>query len=168
MRSELRQRKLDRAFGQMDVHGYGEVERADLLGLGARLLVGFGQAPTSPYGRRIVEDLDRIWTLLTTEGGDEKRLTREQFHERMAAALIEGDRFGQVCLPAARAVAELCDEDGDGLVGPAEFRMMLSAFGTPYDDIDAAFDRLDQRNEGVLTVEALVAAARELYTGDDP
>jgi Ca2+-binding EF-hand superfamily protein len=66
------------------------------------------------------------------------------------------------------AVAELCDGDADGLIGRGEFRTMLAAFGTAYDDVDVAFDRLDRTGEGVLTVDELVQAAKEFYVGDDP
>lgn len=49
MSLELLNHKLDRAFGHMDVNGNGSIERGDLLGLGARILVGFGEAD---LGRR--------------------------------------------------------------------------------------------------------------------
>lgn len=170
MRTELRQRKLDRAFGHVDVNGEGEIGREDLLGLGARILVGFGESPTSVTGRKLVDSFDAIWSAVTAEtgGGRDGRLTREQFHAGMTAAFIDGDRFEPVFRPAAQAVAELCDGDRDGRIGPAEFRTMLSAFGTSYDDIDAAFDRLDLDGEGTLAVGDLVAASRQFYADDDP
>ena len=70
--------------------------------------------------------------------------------------------------PATVAVADLCDDDGDGLIGPREFRTLLSAFGTAYDDVDEAFDRLDRAGRGVLTVDELIVAARQYYVSDDP
>ena len=44
---DLLNHKLDRAFDHIDASGRGVVEREDLLGLGARILVGFGESPTS-------------------------------------------------------------------------------------------------------------------------
>jgi hypothetical protein len=49
-----------------------------------------------------------------------------------------------------------------------EFRTLLSAYGAAYDDVDAAFDRLDHTGRGVLTVAELVVAARQYYAGTDP
>ncbi len=86
----------------------------------------------------------------------------------MTAAFVEGDRYDAVFRPAVVAVAELCDGDRDGQIGPGEFRTLLAAFGTAYDDVDQAFDRLDRTGRGVLTVEELVLAAGEFYVSDDP
>lgn len=172
MVTDLRNRKLDRAFGHMDLDADGIVEREDLLGLGARILVGFGESPTTTTGRKLVDSFDGIWNALCSNHNDQghrdRRISAEEFRESMTAAFIEGDRFETVFAPAAHAVAELCDTDGDGQIGPAEFRIMLSAFCTAYDDVDAAFDRLDRDADGRLSVPELVEATRQYYTGDDP
>ncbi|WP_084962301.1 EF-hand domain-containing protein [Thermoactinospora rubra] len=170
MAIDLREHKLDRAFGHLDVGGGGEIDREDLLGLGARLLVGFGESPTSLTGRRLVDGLDGIWAALTRalDRDADARLTAADFRAGMTAAFVAGELFQPVFHPAAEAVADLCDHDRDGRVGPREFRVMLSAFGVAYDEVDEAFDRLDRDRDGTLTVSELVAAAREYYTGDDP
>lgn len=167
---DLRNHKLDRAFDHIDVSGGGEIERADLLGLGARILVGFGESPTSAAGTRLVDSFDRVWAALSDVLGRDRdsRISREEFRYGMAAAFIDGGQFEPVFHPATQAVAELCDGDGDGLIGLHDFRTMLSAFGTAYDDVDEAFERLDRSGDGTLPVSDLVAAAREFYTGDDP
>ncbi|WP_327086153.1 EF-hand domain-containing protein [Nonomuraea sp. NBC_01738] len=166
MAIDLRNHKLDRAFDHIDVSGGGEIEREDLLGLGARILVGFGESPTSATGSRLVDGFDGIWTELAP--ASDARISREEFHAAMVSAFVEGDRFDPVFRPAVEAVAALCDTDRDGQVGPGEFRVMLNAFGTAYDDVDEAFDRLDQNGDGSLSVDELVEAARQYYTGDDP
>ncbi|MFI6497066.1 EF-hand domain-containing protein [Nonomuraea typhae] len=170
MAIDLRNHKLDRAFEHIDVSGTGEIERADLLGLGARILVGFGESPTSAAGTRLVDSFDGIWAALSQalDRDRDTRMSREDFHRAMATAFIEGEGFDTVFRPAIQVVAELCDADGDGLIGPGEFRTMLSAFGTAYDDVDEAFDRLDRSGRGVLAVTELVEAARQYYVGDDP
>lgn len=170
MAIDLRNHKLDRAFGHMDLDANGFIERDDLLGLGARILVGFGESPTSGVGRQLVDGFDGIWATLAHEidRNRDDRISAEEFRTGMTSAFIEGDHYEPVFEPASRAVAELCDADRDGQIGPAEFRIMLSAFGTAYDDVDAAFDRLDRDVKGRLTVEDLVEATRQYYTGDDP
>ncbi|GAA0953680.1 hypothetical protein [Nonomuraea longicatena] len=170
MAIDLRNHKLDRAFDHIDVGGRGEIERGDLLGLGARILVGFGESPTSMTGTRLVDGFDGIWAALVGEldRDADTRISREEFRRGMTSAFVEGGQFEPVFFPATRAVAELCDADGDGRIGPSEFRTMLSAFGTAYDDVDEAFDRLDREGCGSLSVSDLVDAARQYYTGDDP
>ncbi|MEV4219801.1 EF-hand domain-containing protein [Nonomuraea sp. ATR24] len=170
MAIDLLNHKLDRAFDHIDAGGAGVVAREDLLGLGARLLVGFGESPTSVTGSSLVDSFDGIWTALSEALGRDRDLglTREDFRVGMTAAFVTGGGYDEVFRPAAVAVAELCDIDGDGHVGPKEFRTMLAAFGTAYDDVDEAFERLDRSGRGALTVEELVLAAREYYVSEDP
>jgi Ca2+-binding EF-hand superfamily protein len=170
MSLELLKYKLERAFGHMDVNGDGSIERADLLGLGARILVGFGEAPTSAAGSKLVRGFGSIWQTLSAEidiTGD-RAISSEEFRAGMTSAFIEGDRFDTVFGPATEAFAELCDTDGDGSVGPDEFQVMMAAFGTPYADVEAAFDRLDLDQDGNISVTELVEAARQYYTSTDP
>lgn len=170
MAIDLLNQKLDRAFEHIDAAGAGVVEREDLLGLGARILVGFGESPTSVTGSALVDGFDRIWgELVTVLGRDEDAdVTREDFRHAMTTAFVKGDRYEPVFRPAARAVAALCDDAGDGYAGPQEFRTLLAAFGVGHDDANAAFDRLDTTGRGVLTVHELERSAREFYAGEDP
>jgi Ca2+-binding EF-hand superfamily protein len=45
---------------------------------------------------------------------------------------------------------------------------MMAAFGTPSEDVEAAFDRLDLDQDGNISVTELVEAARQYYTSTDP
>ncbi|TDD33850.1 hypothetical protein E1286_41640 [Nonomuraea terrae] len=170
MAIDLLNHKLDRAFDHIDAGGNGVVEREDLLGLGARILVGFGESPTSVTGASLVDGFDGIWCVLAEalERDGDSGITRSEFRTAMTLAFVAGDRYEPVFHPATVAVAELCDDDRDGEIGPKEFRTMLSAFGVAYDDVDEAFDRLDVAGRGVLTVAELVAAFSDYYRSDDP
>ncbi|GAA3144766.1 MULTISPECIES: EF-hand domain-containing protein [Nonomuraea] len=170
MAIDLLNHKLDRAFDHIDANGNGVVEREDLLGLGARILVGFGESPTSVTGARLVESFDRIWFTLSDalERDGDSGVARPDFLKGMTAAFVTGEHYDPVFRPATVAVAELCDGDRDGEVAMGEFRTLLSAFGVAYDDVDQAFDRLDREARGLLTVEELVLAAADYYRSDDP
>ncbi|SEG85307.1 EF-hand domain pair [Nonomuraea solani] len=170
MAIDLLNHKLDRAFDHIDASGNGVVEREDLLGLGARILVGFGESPTSVTGASLVDGFDGIWSTLSKElerDGD-TGIVRPDFRRAMTAAFVTGEHYEPVFRPATVAVAELCDGDGDGEIGPGEFRTMLCAFGVAYDDVDEAFDRLDRAGKGALSVAELVSAAADFYRSDDP
>lgn len=165
MSTELLKRRLDHAFGQLDADGNGRVERDDLLGLGALILVGFGESPTSAAGSKLVDGFESVWQALSGEVGD-GAISPEEFRTGMSSVLSEDERFDAVLRPAAEAVAEMCDTDGDGVVEAAELRLLLSAFGTPHGEAETAFERLE-RDRGV-SVDELVAATRAYYTSVVP
>ncbi|WP_406317191.1 EF-hand domain-containing protein [Streptosporangium sp. NBC_01639] len=168
MSTELLHHKLDRAFAHMDVNGNGKIERDDLLGLGARILIGFGESPTTPTGSRLVHAFESLWQTLSAGIDADGAISPQEFRSAMTSAFVEGDRFDAVLRPVAETIAELCDTDGDGAVRPAGFRVMLTAFGTAHDDVDAAFDRLDRDYDGSIPVGELVEAVRQYYTSADP
>jgi Ca2+-binding EF-hand superfamily protein len=170
MTTDIQDRKLERAYGQLDIDGNGYVERDDIVGLGARLLVGFGESPTSTKGRSIIDRFDALWTTLAAQldADHDGRILVDEYRQAMTAAFIEGTEFDRVFRPAAMAISELCDVDGDGVVSAEEFGVAQNAFGTSADDAAAAFGKLDTNGSGTLTVDELVEAARDFYTSDDP
>jgi Ca2+-binding EF-hand superfamily protein len=167
--TELQVLKLNRAFAHLDVDGDGQIEREDVLALGARLLIGFGEAPTSAKGQQLIETFDALWDALLAELelGSDGRLSTDELRDAMAAAFIEGSQADAVLRPAAEAVARLADGDGDGLVGLDELRTLHEAFGLDGDEAEEALDRL-AIDGGRLTVAELAEAAVEFYTSADP
>lgn len=170
MTTELQILKLDRAFDQLDVGSNGQLEKDDLIGLGSRMILGFGQSPTSAKGKEVLDGFDKFWDRLAADAAVERdeALSPAEFRNAMIAAYIEGNAFEESFLPVALAVAKLTDMDNDGRLGTAEFRTMQVAFGTAPADIDLAFAALDRNNDGQLDVAELVQAAREYYTSPDP
>jgi Ca2+-binding EF-hand superfamily protein len=169
MTTELQIQKLDKAFDQLDVSSNGELDRDDLIALGSRLILGFGQSPTSAKGKEILDGYDLFWQELarTADADGSGSLSPAEFRDAMIAAYIEGNRFDTTFLPLAQSVAKLSDTNGDGQIGRPEFGTLQSAFGTPSPDIDAAFAALDSSGNGQISVEELVQAAREYYTSPD-
>jgi Ca2+-binding EF-hand superfamily protein len=170
MTTELQILKLDRAFDQLDVSSNGQLERDDLIGLGSRMILGFGASPTSAKGKEVLDGFDRFWNRLATDASVDRdeALSPAEFRNAMIAAYIEGNAFETDFMPIAVAVAKLTDTDNDGHLGPAEFRVMQNAFGTAAADIDLAFAALDRDGDGKIGVAELVEAAREYYTSPDP
>ncbi|MEV6521796.1 EF-hand domain-containing protein [Longispora sp. NPDC051575] len=171
MTTELQSRKLDKAFGHLDIDGNGHVDHVDVVALGSRLLAGFGEEPTNAKGQDVINGLETFWqTLLSAIDLDgDRRVSPHEWRAGMTSAFIEDRaRFEAALRPAAEAVIRLADTDGDGVVAREEFHTLQHAFGTPAHEIDQAFTRLDTDGSGTVTVDELVAAAREFYTSDDP
>jgi Ca2+-binding EF-hand superfamily protein len=170
MTTELQIRKLDRAFDQLDVSNNGQLERDDLVGLGSRMILGFGQSPTSAKGKEVLDGFETFWNRLAADANIDRddALSPAEFRDAMISAYIKGDAFDVSFRPVAQAVARLTDTDNDGHLAAAEFRTMQVAFGTSSPDIETAFAALDRSGKGLISVETLVEAAREYYTSPDP
>lgn len=168
--SDLLRHKLDRSFRRLDTDGNGHVERGDLQDVGARLIRGFGESPTSPVGRAVVVRLDAVWQELAAYADADRdgRLSADEYHAGMTAAFIDGPAFDPVFRPAAEAVAALCDTDGDGRLERSEFAVLQRAFNTSLREATVAFERIDTDRDGRLAVEELIAAMRAYYVGTDP
>jgi Ca2+-binding EF-hand superfamily protein len=168
--SELLRHKIDRSFRRLDTDGNGHVERGDLQDVGARLIQGFGESPTSPKGRAVTVRLDAVWQELAAYGDGDRdgRLSADEYQAGMTAAFVEGPAFDPVFRPASEAVAVLCDTDGDGRLAREDFAVLQQAFNTSHEEATMAFERMDTDGDGRLRVEELVAAMRAYYIGTDP
>jgi Ca2+-binding EF-hand superfamily protein len=170
MLSDLQKRKIDRAFTQMDADGSGSLDRGDVQALAARLIVGFGETPSTAKGRAVLDTFDGIWHALVDamDVNQDGRLSPGEFRDGMAGSFIDGPQYDAVFRPAAQAVVSLCDTDGDGVLCRDEFAMFQAAFGTSAEDVDIAFAALDADHNGHLDADELLVAMREFYTAEDP
>lgn len=170
MATELQIEKLDRAFDHIDADHTGQIERDDLIGLGSRVLLGFGEAPTSSRGKALLDRFDELWTEIAAHADADGTgaISPAEFRTAMINAYIKQQKFDQTFRPATAALAAVVDTNGDGVVGLDEFQVFQAAFGTSDDDATAAFYMLDRDNNGSLSVDELVIAAHEYYTSPDP
>lgn len=170
MATDLQIEKLDRAFDHIDADHSGEIERDDLLALGSRVLLGFGEAPTSAKGKQLIDRFDDLWTeiLAHADSDGSGAISPAEFRGAMITAYIEGRKFDKSFRPAATAIAALCDHDGDGAISLQDFQVLQAAFGVRDGDAASAFQRLDTDGNGSLSVDELVQAAHDYYTAEDP
>jgi Ca2+-binding EF-hand superfamily protein len=170
MTTELLIQKLDRAFDQLDINSNGQIQRDDLIGLGNRLILGFGLPASSPKAHAVLELCDRLWTELAAEADvdNDDSISPAEFREAMIRAYVEGDKFDRTFGPTTRSWVTLADTDGDGFVVLEDFRIMHLAFGAEDGETRIAFAALDTTGNGLISVQGLAEAAREYYTSPDP
>jgi hypothetical protein len=160
--------RLERRFELWDTNKDGRIERADWEAEAQRILQSFGETPDSPRGRAVISSYTHMWDYLAKQAGPGvKYLTLDQFKQVSHDHIInQGDQgFSNVLRPTIRAIADLCDHDGDGRVSFEGFKSWLNAVGAEQTDAKAAFDRLDKNGDGHLTVDELVHAVRDYHAG---
>lgn len=168
--TELQLQKLDRAFDLLDINHNGQIQRDDLVSLGTRLVLGFGQPASSEKARNVLKLCDALWNELADEADIDRddSISPAEFREAMISAYIEGDKFDKTFAPTTRSWATLADIDTDGFVAPGDFRTLHAAFGAQDHDTRVAVAALDPKGDGRLSVPVIVVAAREYYISADP
>ncbi|MFC0037117.1 EF-hand domain-containing protein [Actinomadura rayongensis] len=130
------------------------------------------------------EALARRWAA-TRVAGDEDRLLEVMRgwwntlaeHARNADAVSVDDVLTVVDLlttmpdavtATADAMFEAVDENGDGLISPAEYRRMIEAWSGESTDTGTTFDLLDSNGDGAISRAEFAAHWYEFWAGNDP
>ncbi|MFG3497755.1 EF-hand domain-containing protein [Streptomyces sp. NPDC047928] len=165
------QDKMAHRFDRFDRDGDGVVTETDFEELAHSILADFGQSPTTPKGRALLDGARRLWAgfaELADADGD-GRITQEEFI-RAATDHLRGDekRFSRVVRPWAGAVIDVADTDDNGEVTVGEWERMLVAMrATPERARDKAA-ALDTDGDGRISLEEVMRSAVRLYATDEP
>ncbi|MGW5049805.1 EF-hand domain-containing protein [Actinokineospora sp. NPDC004072] len=167
----LLDRKIDVCFGHGDQNGDGVLEPADALALAARIVAFLGEPFGTQKAQALLVAFETFWAHMSKamDANQDGKVTPLEWREGMKTAFA-GDpaKFEAGFRPLAEALFAICDRDGDGKVGPAEFAGFQKAFGTSADNIRIAFEKLDHNGNGYLEVDELLVAWQEFYTSSDP
>ncbi|MFD3808943.1 EF-hand domain-containing protein [Streptomyces sp. NPDC058619] len=172
MTNDLLDRKLDRAFTHLDADRSGVIDADDIIALGSRLLSALAEPATSPKATLVMGGLADFWQDLFTELDIDRdgKVTPEEYKVGMTRLYAQGGpAYDRSFRPMVQAILTIVDTDGDGRISPEEFHKAQEAFDTRLSPADAEtlFQRIDADGDGTLTLDELLHAAREYYTGTD-
>lgn len=165
MTTEILVRRYDKAFSLYNSDRNGYVEEADVKRLQGQFLAAFGESPTSERGANIAKLWDDFWQALlaTMDRVADGRISLQEWREGMARLVGDEASYNSVFTPLAIAFFRLMDTDGDGKVGPAEWRSFQEGIGNR-GAAESSFQHMDTNHNGYLTVEELVDAVHEYLT----
>jgi Ca2+-binding EF-hand superfamily protein len=169
MTTAVKNERLELRFDKWDRNGNGRIERSDLEAEARRILEAFGESPSTPQGRALVESFTSTFEYLAERAGvgRDGALDRRQFTEVIEAEVFKGGDagFGRVVRPMIQGILNVCDTDGDGEVSPDEFAKWLQAAGVSRAKAEESFRLIDTNGNGSLTVDELVAAVKAYHFG---
>ncbi|MGW7436665.1 EF-hand domain-containing protein [Streptomyces sp. NPDC054849] len=172
MTNDLLDRKLERAFTHLDADGSGVIDASDIIALGSRLLSALAEPATSPKADLVMSGLADFWQDLFTELDLDRdgKVTPEEYKVGMTRLYAQGGpAYDRSFRPMVKAILTVVDTDGDERISPEEFHRAQEAFNPELKpaDAEALFARIDKDGDGTLTVDELLGAIREYYTGTD-
>lgn len=168
-------RRAELVFTLFDADGNGVIEAEDFDLMTDRVIAA-AQGSDSAQGPDSVQGPDaaalsairyafaRYWTTLAAEldADGDGRITREEF----APFVLSAERFGPTVEEFARALANLGDPDGDGLIERPLFVALMLAIGFQLENIHALFDAFAPDGEDRITVGTWVAGIKDFYAPD--
>jgi Ca2+-binding EF-hand superfamily protein len=166
MTTAVQNDRLRQRFQKWDVNGNGVVERSDYEAEAMRILQSFGEPPSSPKGRALMDAYLGMFDQMARATGSQE-IAEDQFVDYIESQMFgRGEAgFNRVLRPTIQAIVNLCDTDGDGEVSPSEFNRWMKAVGVPESQATQAFRQLDKDGSGNLSTDELIEAVRDFHAG---
>jgi hypothetical protein len=169
MTTELRRRKLEKAYGSIDVDQDGVIDELDVTSLAQIWCETYDLSPRSEGWRAIHGQAHKMWRDMPGHMGADgiKRVTVEEW-------VTWGDapgfaEFVEVsAIPFSMAVFAAADKDKDGRINAEEMMAAQLRGGMSKEETNKAFGTLDTDGDGYVTTYEYIEAAREFYLSDDP
>jgi Ca2+-binding EF-hand superfamily protein len=168
--TSVQEARLQDRFNMWDKDGNGSVERGDWESEAQRILSALGVESQSPKGQALTGAYVGMWSYLASQAGiaDGASLSFDAFRTVATQGVLDRGQqgFNDVVRPTIRAVADICDTDGDGRISPDEFKGWLTAIGAEQATADSAFAQIDADGNGYLSVDEMVDAVHKYHAGE--
>jgi TerC family integral membrane protein len=160
---------LRRRFAVFDIDGNGVWQRADYEELTRRLCEAFGHAADSEPGRAVAAGQRALFDALLAhmDTGGDQQITPDEFTGSFGRAIADRHGFDSAVSAAATSLLHMADQDGNGVLGPAEYARLAAAYGASAAQAAGAFARLDLDDNGVLDTAEFTAAVSQFFASRD-
>ena len=102
------------------------------------------------------------------DANDDQQISRDEFIAGLSRAMKDRAGFEAAVRSAARTLIEVADQDGNGMLDPAEYTRLAAVYGARPDEAEQAFGRLDEDNNGLLDTAELTLAISQFFANRDP
>lgn len=167
--TEFLERKFKKRFSQLDTDGDGFVEREDYMSQAQDYLQRYGESSDSDKGRAVIETYERMWAgqAAVSDVNIDGRVSFEEYKSYLLSSEFRDGMLGPSSHPAKDYLFDVCDGDGDGFIGIAEFRARPTISQLTEEESDEIFRSLDTDSDGLLSRADVQQAVRDFFTSSD-
>lgn len=165
------ERKMSARFRTFDHDRDGVITAADFEAMALSILTEFGVLLDSSKGVALLDGARHYWEGLSgrLDTDLDAQVTEEEFIEASKTELLGNpDGFTEIIRPWAEAVIAIADTDGDGMVDLNEWGRMLRTMGGNDVAVRRRLQALDANQDGQVSLDEVLATARDFYTTDQP
>ena len=163
--SEFQRKKVSGVFAAMDVDQDGFLTEEDFTALTARWIGVGDAAPGSPEATRLGAIMMGWWAALlaaSDQDGDDKVSLDE-----LMLVVEQLPQMADEVATTADSMFDAVDADGDGSIGPDEYRQMVTAWKQTDAGVDEVFPLLDLDGDGQISRQEFTALWSDFWIGDD-
>ena len=159
-------------FKHFDADNDGRIDRSDFRQEATDIIRAFGADPDLPHARALIASYEGVYDYIASKAGkvganDEGLSLTDYVSTSLAMITDRGNvGFSQVLGPVAQAIATLCDTDGDGNISREEYGRWLTIVGVADDDAEQSFEQIDANNDGIVSIDELIDAAKKYTLGE--
>lgn len=168
--TELQKAKQVHYFNVLDYNGDGVLEKQDFLNVADRLADQRGYEEGSSKHKAVRQEILRIWTNARALSGqeDKSKITLEDWLEHEQKVIDSTVLVHSYVQGLARAIFDTLDADNDGVISEDEYLTFFQSFRGDEGDGPAAFQKLDENDEGYLTRQQFLKVVTQFHISDDP
>jgi len=156
---------LERRFAVVDTDGNGLWQRDDSRLLTRRLCEAFGLAADSAAGQAMASAQRDLFDAMLShmDANHNAQISRDEFVTAVGRAIRDRPGFDAAVRTAARALIEVADADGNGVLDSGEYTRLAAVYGVGAEEADRAFGRFDRDRNGTLDTAELTAAIIQFF-----
>ena len=160
---------LERRFAVVDTDGNGVWQRDDGQLLTRRLCEAFGLAADSAAGQAMASAQRDLFDAMLShmDANHDAQISRDEFVTAVGRAIKDRPGFDAAVRTAARALIEVADADGNGVLDPGEYTRLAAVYGVGAEEARRAFGRFDRDRNGTLDTAELTAAISQFFASRD-
>ena len=160
---------LERRFAVVDTDGNGVWQLDDGQLLTRRLCEAFGLAADSAAGQAMASAQRDLFDAMLShmDANHDAQISRDEFVTAVGRAVKDRPGFDAAVRTTARALIEVADADGNGVLDAGEYTRLAAVYGVGAEEADRAFGRFDRDRNGTLDIAELTAAISQFFASRD-